>query len=545
MEKMNLIPRLSLLLLLMGSLAVMAGARPYLVLFGSRNCEDCAQIKAEWSARKNAGKGGGAPVMFYVDIDTVENYRLFRKVERALPDQPRASVFPVVLAGRTLAAGVTGFAEVQSQLPEILAETPPDKPPFDDFGRAAAACDGMETLVNWPVELPEKEQTAAPADSASDLETNTRIPKGAASVVRLLYLSTPGCKKCARQERELTALREVYPALAVDRYDVTTAEGQAVRQAVLRHFQLPAGDERSFSPAVIWQNGYIEGRAATADELQAALAAMPAEGRETAFWQQTAVPEGEKAAQGWRGILSHATWVTMLGAGIVDGVNPCAFATVIFLISYLLYLKRGRRYVLAAGLCFCAGVFAAYLLFGVGISFLVVQLNRFAAVRMAAYALFGIVAAVLCLLHVRDAVRYRRSGQVSQMDMGLNAGTHRKIHERIRRWSRLSGALAFPAAIVLGMVISSLELVCTGQIYLPVLMAVNAAGFNLRAFALLLLYNLAFIAPLVAVTLVAFWGAGTAAVARWARDHVYGTKLVMAGVFLLIAVLMVLLAAAG
>ena len=41
---------------------------------------------------------------------------------------------------------------------------------------------------------------------------------------RLLYLSSPGCQKCARQEVELRLLKENRPGLVVDAYQVTTDE---------------------------------------------------------------------------------------------------------------------------------------------------------------------------------------------------------------------------------------------------------------------------------------------------------------------------------
>jgi cytochrome c biogenesis protein CcdA len=98
-----------------------------------------------------------------------------------------------------------------------------------------------------------------------------------------------------------------------------------------------------------------------------------------------------------------------------------------------------------------------------------------------------------------------------------------------------------PAALLLGLVVSSLELVCTGQIYLPVIVALNASGFNLKAFLWLLLYNLAFIAPLVAVTLLAYCGVGVNAIAKWARNNVFATKIAMSLLFVLIAALMLML----
>ena len=44
-------------------------------------------------------------------------------------------------------------------------------------------------------------------------------------------------------------------------------------------------------------------------------------------------------------------------AGLIDGVNPCAFATIIFLISMLAFLVQGKREMLTIGFGFTFAVF--------------------------------------------------------------------------------------------------------------------------------------------------------------------------------------------
>jgi cytochrome c biogenesis protein CcdA len=83
-----------------------------------------------------------------------------------------------------------------------------------------------------------------------------------------------------------------------------------------------------------------------------------------------------------------------------------------------------------------------------------------------------------------------------------------------------------------------MEFVCTGQVYLPMIIAINRLGFGARAFSLLLLYNVAFIVPLVAVTILAYYGVGANALAKWAREHVFATKVAMAVLFLAMGILM-------
>ena len=67
--------------------------------------------------------------------------------------------------------------------------------------------------------------------------------------------------------------------------------------------------------------------------------------------------------------------VAVAAAGLLDGVNPCAFTTLIFLLASLALAGRGRREVLAIGAFFSLAVFLTYLAIGLGF---------FAALRAAA-----------------------------------------------------------------------------------------------------------------------------------------------------------------
>lgn len=57
----------------------------------------------------------------------------------------------------------------------------------------------------------------------------------------------------------------------------------------------------------------------------------------------------------------------ILGAGILDGVNPCAFAIIIFLIIHLTTLKKTKKEVFIAGISFILAIYLSYFLLGMGL----------------------------------------------------------------------------------------------------------------------------------------------------------------------------------
>jgi len=92
-------------------------------------------------------------------------------------------------------------------------------------------------------------------------------------------------------------------------------------------------------------------------------------------------------------------------------------------------------------------------------------------------------------------------------------------------------------------IVSILELACTGQIYLPAvrMMLFSASGRRLRALGYLVVYNLAFILPLIGVFVLAYAGVTSDQLRDWLNRHLGVTKFVMGVFFLLLAVIIVVI----
>ena len=59
--------------------------------------------------------------------------------------------------------------------------------------------------------------------------------------------------------------------------------------------------------------------------------------------------------------------LTIIGSGLVDGVNPCAFAVIVFFISFLTVYGYRKREIVYIGSAYCLAVFITYLLIGLGL----------------------------------------------------------------------------------------------------------------------------------------------------------------------------------
>lgn len=513
---------LALAIFSLSGFSSLAAERSWVAIFGTADCEDCAAVKRQWQEELTAPED---PVLIFLDIAHPPNYRRLEQIEAALKIPVKGASFPIFLVGNRLIDNIDAFYELGDELFE-LATVQPSDPAVQAVTKPLATAAATASAPVVDLLCPEDASTPATTAAATTIVTP-----------RLLYFFQKNCKKCSRQEKELELLLADLPELTIDRFDVATLDGLAILRRAMNHFRLPTDDTRNLAPMLCWQDGFITGRLADAAELKKALARYR-EPYET-FWQapvSDAERQAEKNLQQRR--LGKGAIGLIISAGLIDGFNPCAFATSIFLLSYLLYLKRRPRDIALVGAFFCLGVFLTYVLFGVGLSFLIDILNRAAWMKTIIYGGLGIAGVILAIGHLRDALRYRRTGKTKDMALGLDKQTHQRIHTWIKRLTDHKSWLMIPAALLLGAIVSSMELACTGQIYLPTLAAINADGINLRAVLLLLLYNFFFILPLAIITALAVMGVGAQPVAAWARKNVVATKVAMAVLFACLAVLM-------
>jgi len=223
-------------------------------------------------------------------------------------------------------------------------------------------------------------------------------------------------------------------------------------------------------------------------------------------------------------------------AGLADGFNPCAFATVVFLTSLLAAGGRSRRVRLLGGMAFCIASFLTYFLMGFGLLRAVRALDAVQWARLAITFATASALVVFAVLSVVDAVRFHRRRVASAVILQLPSSVKRRIHGISRVC--FGGPAVLLGGLLCGAGVTLLESVCTGQLYLPLLVWLSREGGGARAWSLLLLYNAAFILPLFAVFLLAAFGMQNQRLADWSRRHVVPAKLLLALVFIALAVLL-------
>jgi cytochrome c biogenesis protein CcdA len=193
-------------------------------------------------------------------------------------------------------------------------------------------------------------------------------------------------------------------------------------------------------------------------------------------------------------LFGGLTVPTVLGAGVLDGLNPCAFALLVLFATYTLTLVNSvtsdgsptavaRRRLLGAGSLYVGAVWITYFLIGLGLFTFLSWLGQDHLITRIA----AILALVMALWMVKDIL-------LPGWGPALAAphATHGWMHRAMERGG-LGGML------LAGVLVGICTVPCSGAIYLDIVAVLHASGGGVTGLSLLALYNLAYIVPLVAL----------------------------------------------
>jgi len=238
--------------------------------------------------------------------------------------------------------------------------------------------------------------------------------------------------------------------------------------------------------------------------------------------------------------------LAVAGAGLTDGINPCAFTVIVFFISFLSLQGYRKREVILIGLTFVFAVFMTYLAIGIGLFGFLYRAGNFWMISKIFNLSVGALSILLGSFALYDFFKFKKTKDTKGLLLQLPEAVKRRIHSVIGQHYRTpkTGQNLRPhllklalSALTVGFLVSLLEAVCTGQVYLPTITFVlKTTRLKFQAVAYLLLYNLMFIVPLLIVFLLALLGVTSEQFSRAMRKHLGTVKILMAALFFALGV---------
>lgn len=221
----------------------------------------------------------------------------------------------------------------------------------------------------------------------------------------------------------------------------------------------------------------------------------------------------------------------LVGAAVIDSINPCAFGVLIFLLAYIGKAVRDKSKILLHGFVYLFAVFVTYL--GAGLLLLPIIQTVTRSFSVYAYFVIAAIIALAGLLEIKDFFWYGK-----WFSLSILPGSAQRIKTYT---SKITGK--FTTTFFLGVFVAFVELPCTGAVYLAVLALMSTAGVSLPNIALLILYNLIFVLPLAVIVLLFHYGVGTRAFEKWRRKNKGYMRLITGLLLLGLAIWMIWYAA--
>jgi cytochrome c biogenesis protein CcdA len=200
--------------------------------------------------------------------------------------------------------------------------------------------------------------------------------------------------------------------------------------------------------------------------------------------------------------MQDLRFTTVIITALVDSINPCAIGVLVLLISTLLALSHDKKKMLMTGFIYVAAVFVTYFIAGIG---LLTVIHRLQIGEMVG-VMVGFLVIFLGFVEIKDFFWYGKgfSLTIPQSQIG-----------RIKKHAQNA---TVAGAIVLGILVSAVELPCTGGPYLAIT-TILAENIDARAILYLAIYNFIFVLPLIVIIVMAYFGTTALDIKNWKEKY--------------------------
>ena len=362
------------------------------------------------------------------------------------------------------------------------------------------------------------------AEDYSELYTHNE------DVICVVYFYGEGCSHCAQVKPYLDELEQRYSEMiSITRYEIYHDLKNYQMYNDFCNIQSIPIEERGV-PFVAIDDEYYMGGGQIKQNLEPKIQEMVAAGEYVCpFEGQMACHPIEynktdinHIIQNFKPSFSTLSLPLVIVTGLVDGVNPCAFAVLIFLLTFLLQISSNRKRMIRAGIVYIIAVYTTYFLAGVGL-LSVIQVSGFSGLVVKVAAVLAIFAG---LINIKDYFWYGK---------GISLGIPKSKKKVIEKWTHKAN---IPAALVLGFLVSMFELPCTGGVYLAILAMLADNVTRIKAVYYLLIYNVMFVLPLIVILFFVIKGMSAEHIESWRESKKTWMRLVLGIVLVLLGLVM-------
>jgi len=420
------------------------------VIFGSKDCPNCLEIKKSLEEKKTAYS--------FVDVENDEGYEELLSYEAKLKISSSGDLPAVYVSGKS--EKIFYHSEKESVVDSIMK--------YNIKGTKQAVQDSV-------------------------------IAEKTTEVVNIVFFEKEGCSACSRVLRHFKYLNSKDSTINVVMYKIKERKASELNQILCAKYGVPSG-KNMVTPALFTDKGYAIGMDVNSVKIDSLVALSG----DSVFWEFSE-EEYKASSKKIENKFADYTVLVVVIAALLDSINPCAYATLIFLVSYLLSMKKDKKIVLASGIAFAFSVFLTYLLVGFGLLQVAQFADSYYTARLILNSIIVLALVYYGALNLYDFFMIKQN-KYNKIKLSLSFESSKKINESILSLGKSKFVVL--NSFLIGFVISFLELACTGQEYLPTIIYMKETMPE-KAIPLLLLYNVVFVLPIIFIFILVFKGLTT------------------------------------
>ncbi len=365
---------------------------------------------------------------------------------------------------------------------------------------------GKNTYQSYKTITLEREQTNISAVQSSNIsaEAIETAREGFQKINRAVvveYFFDPACQKCAKASPVIESVVSSYIGINFSKHNILTNEGLSLA----KKYQLPGVPSIVINGQKLISYSDYEGNT---EKLEVIL--------------RDSIENSSQATtmMGQKIVLSIPS---VLVVGFLAGFNPCLLAILAFIASVTLATTGKRRNVLLIVLMFSLGIFATYLIVGIGLLRIFEQTPALATtIKDFLVVLIGI----LGLWHVYDAYHLRTNAESSFY-------TPKAF---IRLTESVTKKVSLPASFLIGALFSLIKAPCVGAVYFVILdMVRSGEGEGIMYLAA---YNFGVVLPVLVLGGAIAFGLNPEKVETFRKERRSAMRLFTGVTLIIIAVLM-------
>jgi len=365
----------------------------------------------------------------------------------------------------------------------------------------------------------------------------SHAPLNSTKHMRIYFFYSKDCDACMRIKNNYfpKILPKYSPLVEIELVEISDPDNYKFMTEVEEKY----GMLKNPPPAMLVGDKLLDGEKEIREHLEEAIKLLLAKSETEP--QKKPAERKEERPEPHIGLIEKFKYLgvgTIIGAGLIDGINPCAFSTIIIFVLYLTFSAYKRGLILKVGIIFALAVFLAYLLIGLGLLEFVRQLRFLPKLRRAIPLFSGILAFVLGFLSLYDFYKIKKE-KLKEITLQLPDAIKDTIKKLI--WKKLKKEHYLISALVIGFLVGVLEFPCTGQVYFPIVLALrHVPSLHVHVFGYLLLYNFMFIIPLLVVFAFVYWGTTSDRLIRFMKKRSGIVKILTAILFFTLGTILIL-----